>query len=391
LFNHQSLKKVSHLIQFFSAGKGRERISLSSWDDFQRVPFSQRKDLKKFLKTNSLQHVFNVTATSGSTSSRMLIAHSREAYDAHVHRLAKLYQLVGIKKGTVCLNLCSYELNSGGRLMETALKKSGAGVIPLGPISTPEKVQEAATLVKLLKPRWVNAYTNQLYDLLNVLGRRHSLKHCLVNGEPLWSTYQRRMEKMGGVEVHNHYGAMEISGLAVALRSKDSHMRVVADGLLLEVLQDNGEVARVGTGALVVTDLNNTSMPFIRYGLGDRVELTHRQGALWIKVLGRIEESVLINGVVMTKEDLVRVVNDLLGHPRFFFILDKHPLKYYDKLLLNVLDGIPQQFEALSTAIVKTLGIDSCIEIRRHQGAIPRTINGKIRYFLDIRKQKENI
>ena len=38
----------------------------------------------------------------------------------------------GVKEGVLCLNLCAYELNSGGRMMEAAFKAAGAGVIPLG-------------------------------------------------------------------------------------------------------------------------------------------------------------------------------------------------------------------------------------------------------------------
>ena len=149
----------------------------------------------------------------------MLIAHSRKAYEAHLRRLVKIYRHVGVKEGMLCLNLCSYELNSGGRLMEAAFKAAGAGVIPLGPISTPDKVLEAARLIEALKPVMINAYTNQLFDLFALLGRKHSIRRCLVNGEPLWPDYRKRIEQMGGVHIHDHYGAMEVSGLAIALRA----------------------------------------------------------------------------------------------------------------------------------------------------------------------------
>jgi phenylacetate-coenzyme A ligase PaaK-like adenylate-forming protein len=388
MFSTKSLKKVSHLLQVFYKKDRRYRMRLRSWEDFKEIPISGREELKAILGSGLVRDAFNITATSGSTSSRMIITHSREAHEAHQRRLVKLYQLIGVKKGMVCLNLCSYELNSGGRLMEAAFKAAGAGVIPFGPISTPEKVLEAAQLIKMLKPQLVNAYTNQLFDLFAVLGRKHSIRRCLVNGEPLWPEYRKRIERMGGVHVYDHYGAMEISGLAVALKPDDEYMRVVADGLLLEVLEGSGKASATGVGALLVTDLENVSMPFIRYRLGDRVELIRRWGALWIKVLSRTEDSLLINGVVILKKELIRTVNDFVGHPGFFFVIDKHQIQYYDKLLINVTDGKPQQFKALTQAVVKAVGMDRCIEVRTHQGTIPRTINGKIKYFFDARKAK---
>ncbi len=344
MFNTRALKKVSQLLKGFFPKNRRYRTKLASWEDFSRIPVSDREDLKAFAAAGLGKEAFNVTATSGSTSSRMLVGHSREAYEAHLRRLVKIYQFAGAKKGALCLNLCSYELNSGGRMMEAAFKAAGSGVIPLGPISTPDRVREAIHLIKTLKPVLINAYTNQLFDLFALLGREHSIRRCIVNGEPLWRDYRKRMEEMGGVDIHDHYGAMEISGLAIALKADDEYMKVVADGLLLEVLQDSGKAARAGTGDLLVTDLNNTCMPFIRYRLGDRVELVRSKKDLMIKVLGRAQDSILVNGVVVMKQELVRTVNDFLGHPRFFFVVDKHPLKYYDRLIINVAGELSRSF-----------------------------------------------
>jgi phenylacetate-CoA ligase len=387
--NARSLKKCAALVQAFAKLDRRLKpfTRLRSWDDFRRIPVSTRDDLKAFVDKGLVRDAVNITATSGSTSSRMVIAHSREAHQAHLRRLVKLYRYLGIKEGTMCLNLCAYELNSGGRLMEAAFKAAGAGVIPFGPISTPEKVHEAARLVKLLKPAVVNAYTNQLFDLFAVLGRKHSINRCLVNGEPLWPGYRQRIERMGGVAVHDHYGAMEISGLAVALKPDDEYMKVESDGLLLEIMDDSGAISAVGAGTLLVTDTDNTSMPFIRYRLGDKVELVRRRGALWIKVLGRTEDSMLVNGVVVLKNELIRAVNDFTGHPGFFFVIDKHPLKYCDRLIINVTDGNPKKFAALADAVIQATGVDNCLDVRVYAGAVPRTPNGKIRYFIDARKE----
>ena len=388
MFNTQALKKVSQLLRVFSKRDGRYPKVLRSWEDFKRLPVLGRKDLKVFADEGLADGAFNITATSGSTSSRMIIAHSRKAYETHLRRLVKIYRLAGAKPGVLCLNICSYDLNSGGRLMEDAFKTAGCGVIPLGPISTPDKVFEAAALIKSLKPVMVNAYTNQLFDLFAVLGRDHSVRSCLVCGEPLWPEYRRRIEKMSGVRIYDQYGAMEISGLSVALKPDDEYMKVVADGLLLEVLKDSGKASQTGIGDLLVTDLDNTCMPFIRYRLGDRVQLVRRNGWLGIKILSRTHDSLLLNGVVVLKQALICTVNDFLGHPSFFFVIDKHPLEYYDKLIINVVGGPVKEFSALSETVVKTLGIDNCVDVRVHQGSVPRTLNGKIKYFFDARSAK---
>lgn len=391
MFTDQALKKVSQLLKVFAKNDHRYRTRLRSWEDFKCIPISGREELKAFSENKAIHGAFNIASTSGSTSSRMLIAHSKEVHKAHERRLVRLYRQVGIKKGMLCLNLCSYELNSGGRLMESAFKASGAGVIPLGPISSPEKVLEAASLIEQLKPVVVNAYTNQLFDLFSSLGRKHSVRRCLATGESLWPDYRRRMEEMGGVSIHDHYGVMEFSGLAVAPNPEDEYMKVFSEGLLLEVLGDSGKVSKTGVGALLVTDLDNHCMPFIRYHIGDRVELIRRRGSLWIKVLGRTEESLSINGVVAIKQELIRTVNDFIGHPNFFFVVDKHHLHYGDKLIINVAGDTPKDIQLLPRIVKKALGLDNCIVIRKYKGNISRTFNGKIRYFISTRKEQKKI
>ena len=376
MFNTQALKKVSQLAN----------VRLRSWEDFKKIPISTRADIKAFAERGLADAPFNVTATSGSTSSRLVVAHSRQAYETHLKRLVKIYRQIGAKPGVLCLNLCSYELNSGGRLMEAAYKAAGCGVIPLGSISTPEKIAEAVHLINTLKPAIVNAYTNQLHALFSALGRKHSVRRCVVNGEFLWPEYRKRIEQLGNVDVHDHYGAMEVSGFAIALRSNDEWMKVTADGLLLEVLQENKKAAATGIGDLLVTDLNNTCMPFIRYRLGDHVELVRRKNALWVKVLRRTEDSILINGVVVMKQDLIRAAGDLLGHPGFFFIITKDPVKYYDRIVINVAGNIKTAPKDLASGMTRTVGMDNCLDVRPYQGEIPRTPNGKINYFIDSRK-----
>lgn len=391
MFHKRALEKISRLLKVFSGKDPRYRGAVSSWEDFSRLPVSGREDLKAFCDRNVIEGAVNFTATSGSTSSRLFIAHSREAYGAHQQRLVRLYHALGITRGKVCLNLCSYELNSGGRLMESALKAAGAGVIPLGPLNSPEKIREACILVRQLRPAVVNAYTNQLFDLFSVLGREHSIKTCLVNGELMWPDYRRRMQEMGGVRIHDHYGAMEISGLAAALHPDDEYMKVFAQGLLLEVLTDSGQAARTGTGDLLVTDVNNFCMPVVRYRLGDRVELKRHKGSLGIKILGRTAESLLVNGVVVMKKELIRTVTDALGHPNFFVIVDKDSQYYGDRLMINVAGGSLKTLKAMPDVVIKTLGLDHCVVARNHQGVIPRTSNGKIRYFVAANKEHEKI
>lgn len=384
------LKKLSRLVTHFRGLDLRYslvKLPLASFRHISEIPVTSREDLERFSKTVGLRDVVNVTATSGTTETRLLIGHSRESYSTHVHRLVTLYRSIGISSKDLCLNLCSYGLNSGGRIMETAYKAAGAGVIPLGVLDNEEKIAEAATLVRALKPTVVNSYTNQLFQLFSLLGRNHSVRRCVVNGEPLFLSFKKQIEKMAGVSIFDHYGAMEFSGFAIAQKSDDAYLRVFDEGLWFEILGDDGRISPTGRGALLVTDLENMCMPFIRYRLGDRVELVRRRGALWIKVLGRLSDTLLIDGEVCSCLELIRDFQEAIGHPHFFIFLEKDMSTYRDRLVVNV----PPQDAKRSAEILRGLACQGepvrLVTVRSYRGEMPRTSTGKLRHIIDARKK----
>ena len=76
-------------------------------------------------------------------------------------------------------------------------------------------------------------------------------------GAPVFETYGSREFMLMGAECSVHQG-----------------LHLTTENLLLEVLDDAGQPVAPGTeGNVVVTDLTNRGMPFIRYANGDRAVL----------------------------------------------------------------------------------------------------------------------
>jgi phenylacetate-CoA ligase len=72
-----------------------------------------------------------------------------------------------------------------------------------------------------------------------------------------------------GVRVVDMYSAQEVGYLALQCPESERY-HVQAEGVLMEVLDEHGEPCDPGkTGRVVVTDLHNFTMPFIRYDIGD--------------------------------------------------------------------------------------------------------------------------
>lgn len=92
----------------------------------------------------------------------------------------------------------------------------------------------------------------------------------LASGQTLDAAARRALESGFGAPVFNAYAAQEF-GLLAHECPAHSGLHVVAEHHVLELLRDDGSLARPGeTGHVVVTALDAFSMPLVRYRLDDR-------------------------------------------------------------------------------------------------------------------------
>ncbi len=100
-----------------------------------------------------------------------------------------------------------------------------------------------------------------------------NLRNIFLGGESLPPSKQRFIsECWGGAEVAQEFGCTEAGSLAGTW--PDGTLRWWSDIALAEVLGDDGEIRRSGTGQLLITPLLREAMPLLRYETGDRVTLT---------------------------------------------------------------------------------------------------------------------
>jgi phenylacetate-CoA ligase len=100
----------------------------------------------------------------------------------------------------------------------------------------------------------------QLYDIRP----NGIISTCMV----LHDFERKKIEEIFGCKVTNRYGCEEVSLIACECQ-KHQGMHLNYDSLIVEFLRDGKPVAAGEPGAIVVTDLTNYGMPFIRYKVGD--------------------------------------------------------------------------------------------------------------------------
>jgi phenylacetate-CoA ligase len=138
-----------------------------------------------------------------------------------------------------------------------------------------QRLAQMAQTIADARPVLMDGYAEALDFLaqyLNSEGRIDVRPRALMSSaQTLPAASRRLIEEAFGCKVFDKYGSREFSGIAYECDSHDGH-HVVAEGYIVEVLKE-GRPARPGeVGEIVITDLNNYCLPFIRYRIGDLAE-----------------------------------------------------------------------------------------------------------------------
>jgi phenylacetate-CoA ligase len=137
---------------------------------------------------------------------------------------------------------------------------------------TPERIEAFARELVAFRPVSLRAYASSLHQVaahIRAAGLKAPRPGAIESSaERLFPEQRRLVEEVFGCRVFDVYGSREVPALASECPRHEG-LHVFSDLRIVEVVRD-GRPARPGEeGALVVTDLVNYGMPFIRYEIGD--------------------------------------------------------------------------------------------------------------------------
>ena len=125
------------------------------------------------------------------------------------------------------------------------------------------------------KPKVIVAYPGALYRLArfienNNLELTFTPDSIIAAAEKIFDAQRATIEKVFKARTYNSYGSREFMLMAMECEAHDG-LHVCSENILLEVIGEDGQPVSPGEqGEIVITDLHNYSMPFIRYRIGDQ-------------------------------------------------------------------------------------------------------------------------
>jgi len=183
-------------------------------------------------------------------------------------------------------------------------------------------MQEFAELLLKQKPTLIFGHAHSIY-LFALFCQRRSInginpKGIISSAMVLHQWQRRKIEEVFSCKVFNRYGCEEVSLIASECNQHQG-LHVNMDSLLVEFIKDNRPALPGEEASIVVTDLMNYGMPFIRYEVSDIAVRSNqqcscgRQMPLIEKVIGRdadyivTPERTLISGISLTENFMLKI------------------------------------------------------------------------------------
>ena len=299
-------------------------------DDLTKLPLLGKEDVRRHLYFDMLQEGVSHSqilkiSTSGSTGEPFVCYADRAQLEFRWAATLRSQEWTGYRFGDPTVRLWHQTIGMSKsqivkEVADAAL--SNRTFIPVFEMSH-AKLEEMVRLIERKVPTLVDGYAEALDFLAHYVEARGGLafhpRALMSSAQTLPRKSRELIEKTFGCKVFDKYGSREFSGIAYESEAHEGHL-VVAEGYIVELLV-NGRPAQPGeVGEVVVTDLNNYCLPFIRYRIGDLAEAMSQAPSPCGRGLPRIGD---IQGRVQS------IIQGTDGHfvPGTFFA---HSLKEYD-------------------------------------------------------------
>ncbi|MDB5334712.1 MAG: CapK related-protein [Planctomycetaceae bacterium] len=259
--------------------QGLNATQLRSLQDFTAWPLLTREMIRchreKMRTTNTLKRISK--ATGGSSGEPLRFDLDSGSNDRRTAMMYRGYGWAGGAPGTKQLHIWGTAVGDvpKWKRFKMNLHRAFDRHLVLSCFEfTPERMRQNLDRMNGYRAEVIVAYTNSLYDFALFLKRESlvpvSPRSIIVGAEKLHDFQRTLIEEVFRAPVFETYGSREFM-LIGAECDKHTGLHLSMENLLVEVLDEDGSPTPAGQeGNVVITDLFNYGMPFVRYVSGDR-------------------------------------------------------------------------------------------------------------------------
>ena len=268
------------------------------------------------------------------------------------------------------------------RMIDSFMRRSVLNAYQL----SEEQMSSFARNIVDLNPKVIRGYASAVYLFACFVEHEGLMVRpdaIITTAEMLLGRYRRKIEEIFECEVYDSYGSREAEEIASEC-SEHSGYHIAAENLILEFVKDGEHVASGETGEILVTNLRNYAMPFLRYKIGDLGEPSDevcscgRGLPLMKSVRGRITDIIVApNGNYLSVFDAP--LSSMSQIEAYQIVQEK-----YDQLVVKIVRGRDykeEDTEKIINVMKQYLGKDVNLSMN-FVSSIPTSKSGKRKFVI---------
>lgn len=340
-------QKVPHYREKFKKA-GVNPKDLKTLEDFKYFPFTTKEDLfidyPFGLLAEPLEKAIRLHTSSGTTGKPKAIFFSKKDIWTQAKILARSLFMSGARSHDILQNSMTYGLFTGALVMHYAAELLNMLVIPAGPGNTERQIELMRTFGTTcihMTPSYALYIASVIKEKGLEPGKDIKLKRAYLGAEPYSEETRKKIETMLKVDVFNCYGLSEMGGPGVGFECPvKKGIHIWEDAFYAEIINpQTGEPVKEGEiGELVLTTLDRTLMPLIRYRTRDLTKFIPEPcpcGRTHIRIeriLGRTDDMFIVKGVNIFPQQIESVIMGIKGVAQNYQVI----LKGYDEMIVKV-------------------------------------------------------
>ena len=261
---------------------------------------------------------------------------------------------------------------------------------------TQENIQNYINTLRTYEPKVINSFASAIYILAKYMEKKGiddiRPKAILTTADMLFDHYRKTIERVFGCDVFDYYSGRDTT-MHASECSEHSGYHLSMENAVVEFIKENESAAFGEAGKIIITDLCNYAMPFIRYEIGDIGVPTDeicpcgRKLPLMKSLKGRIVDTVVTpEGKILNGEFFPAIFDNyhLKGFEEFQIIQTRK-----DKLIIKLVKGedyTDSDLDLYLNIIKKCVGNKMKIEVQ-FVNKIEPTISGKHRIVISEIKE----
>ena len=346
------------------AGVGR----LESAEDFLRLPFSEKQDLRDAYPLGLMacreEEVVRIHSSSGTTGKPVIIPYTAKDVDDWGEMFKRCYEFAGCTNCDRIQITPGYGLWTAGIGFQNGCEKLGAMAIPTGPGNTEKQLQMMMDLKSTVICA-TSSYALLLAEEIEKRGIRDRicLKKGVIGSERWGEKMRKRISSELGIELYDIYGLTEIYGPGIGINCLgETGMHYWDDYLYLEVIDPaTGKPVPDGEpGEIVITTLVKEGAPLIRFRTHDMSRIIPGEcpcGSRFPRIdviTGRSDDMMKIKGVNVFPKQIEEVLGLFPELSSEYQIRISH-LDGKDSMRIYVESAGTNDFQALQKKVAETV------------------------------------